>query len=110
MDDPVLKGVAASSGTAEGIVKIVERHGNGPLPDFPEGAILVTQMTEPAMVVLMNKAAGIITDIGGLTSHAAIVSRELGVPCVTGTKTATSTLKDGMRVRIDGTAGLIYEL
>lgn len=62
------------------------------------------------MVVMMNKASAIVTDLGGLTSHAAIVARELGVPCVTATKTATQTLTNGMKVRVDGTKGEVYRL
>ena len=71
-----LKGIGASPGIAEGIVKIV--HGAKDAPLFEEGQILVAEMTEPSMVILMNKAGAIITDRGGLTSHPAIVSRELG--------------------------------
>jgi len=67
-------------------------------------------MTEPSMVIMMNKAAAIVTDKGGLTSHPAIVSRELGIPCVVATKEAINTLKNGMRVRVDGTNGEIYLL
>ena len=78
------------------------------LPKFNEGDILVAEMTEPAMVIMMNKAAAIVTDTGGITSHPAIVSRELGIPCVVATKTATQELKDGMKVRVDGTKGEVY--
>ncbi|MDB5238390.1 MAG: phosphoenolpyruvate synthase [Candidatus Kaiserbacteria bacterium] len=60
------------------------------------------------MVAMMNKAAAIVTDVGGITSHAAIISRELGVPCVTATRSGTATLKDGMKVRVDGTKGEVY--
>jgi pyruvate,water dikinase len=57
---------------------------------------------------MMAKAAAIVTDIGGLTSHPAIVSREMGTPCVVSTKVATTTLKDGMTVRVDGSSGKVY--
>lgn len=108
MDKISLTGLAASKGVAEGVVKVIARHGGN--EDIEEGGVLVTEMTEPAMVILMNKAAAIVTDVGGLTSHAAIVSRELGIPCVTATKEATAKLKDGMRVRVDGTSGTVSEL
>lgn len=101
----ILTGIAASAGVAEGVVKIV--HGAKDISSFEEGQILVAEMTEPAMVMMMNKAAAIVTDKGGLTSHPAIVSRELGIPCVVATKTGTQVLKDGMRVRVDGGKGEI---
>ncbi|HEB01475.1 MAG TPA: hypothetical protein ENI16_00570 [Candidatus Portnoybacteria bacterium] len=102
----ILTGIAASPGLAEGIVKIVS--GLKDMPSFREGYILVTEMTEPSMVIMMNKASAIITDKGGLTSHPAIISRELGIPCVVATKVATSSLKNGMKVRVDGTKGKVY--
>lgn len=102
----ILKGIAASAGVAEGIVKVVK--GVKDVPNFQEGNILVAEMTEPSMVIMMNKAAAIVTDKGGMTSHPAIVSRELGIPCVVATKTATKTLKDGVKVRVDGSRGEVY--
>lgn len=103
-----LKGTAASAGIAEGIVKIV--NGVKDAPYFKEGYILVTEITEPSMVIMMNKAAAIVTDKGGITSHPAIVSRELGIPCVVATKIATKVLKDGMKVKVDGAKGFVYVL
>lgn len=103
-----LKGLAASGGVVEGIVKVV--YGPEDTPHFPEGAILVAPMTEPSMVMMMNKAAGIITDRGGMASHPAILSRELGIPGVVATKEATKLLKDGMTIRLDGDAGEIVVL
>jgi len=102
----ILKGIAASDGVAEGVVKIVE--GVKDVSNFEEGDILVAEMTEPSMVIMMNKAAAIVTDKGGITSHPAIVSRELGIPCVVAAKIATKTLKDGMKVKVDGTKGEVY--
>ena len=72
-----------------------------------QGDIIVPSMTRPEFVPAMKKAAGIITDEGGITSHAAIVSRELGIPCIIGTKIATKVLKDGDLVELKGTHGLI---
>jgi pyruvate,water dikinase len=100
-----IKGTPASPGIAEGFVKIV--HGVSDIEAFNEGDILVSEITEPSMVIMMNKAAAIVTDRGGLTSHPAIVSRELGIPCVVATNTATKQLKNGMRVKVDGSAGEI---
>ncbi|OHA18260.1 MAG: hypothetical protein A2664_02235 [Candidatus Taylorbacteria bacterium RIFCSPHIGHO2_01_FULL_46_22b] len=99
----ILKGIAASPGVAEGMVRLVS--GAQDVHSFSNGDVLVADVTEPSMVIMMNKAVAIITDRGGITTHAAIVSRELGIPCVVGTKTATKDLKDGMRVRVDGGKG-----
>lgn len=104
----IIKGMAASQGIAEGSVKIVI--GSNDISKFKEGDILVAEVTEPSMVLMMTMAAAIVTDKGGMTTHAAIVSRELGVPCVVGTREATTTLKDGMRVRVDGSAGTVEML
>lgn len=104
----LLNGLAASSGMARGTVRVVlpgESLGN-----FCEGEILVTTITDPTMVSAMIKAAAIVTDIGGITSHPAILSREMGVPCVVNTKEATKKLKTGMQILVDGTKGEIYEL
>jgi phosphohistidine swiveling domain-containing protein len=78
--------------------------------DFEEGSVLVTTMTTPEFVFLMKKAAAVVTDAGGLTSHAAIVSRELGVPCIVGTKIATKVLKDGDLVEVDAEQGTVRKL
>jgi len=76
---------------------------------FVEGAVLVTRMTAPDWVPLMRRAAAIATDSGGMTCHAAIVSRELGIPCVVGTQDATKQLRDGEVVTVDGTQGVVLE-
>src|SRR3989344_1802910 len=90
-----IKGIVVSKGkgTVRGRVVIVADSSHP--GNFKEGDILVTSMTTPEFVFLMKKAGGIITDTGGLTSHAAIVSRELKKPCIVGTKIATKVLKDG---------------
>ncbi len=105
-NNPVVKGLPASPGTAKGNVKIV--YGLMDLEKFQQGEILVTKMTNPDYVTIMKKAAAIITDQGGLTAHAAIVSRELGVPCIVGTGNATEILKTGDFVTVDATSGLVY--
>ncbi len=104
---PILRGLGASPGIAAGVVKIV--HSLDDLPKVKEGDVLVTTMTNPDMVPAMKRAAAIVTDQGGMTSHAAIVSRELGIPAVVGTKEATKKLKEGMVVTVDGRRGLVFE-
>ena len=75
------------------------------IPKMKQGDILVSPATNPNLVPAMKKAAAIVTDFGGLTCHAAIVSRELGIPCVVGTKIATKVLRDGDRVAVNATLG-----
>lgn len=102
----VLTGLGASPGISSGTVKII--HDLKELEKVQEGDILVTEMTNPDMVVSMQKSAAIVTDEGGVTSHAAIVSREMGIPCVVGTGDATKKLKDGDVITVDGSAGKVY--
>ena len=71
------------------------------------GEILVTRMTSPDWVPIMRRAAAIVTDSGGMTSHAAIVARELGLPCIVGAHDATRVLTTGLVVTVDGSAGTI---
>jgi len=104
--EPILKGLGASPGIASGAVKILQSAQD--IDKLQKGEILVTRMTNPDFVPAMQRAAAIITDEGGITSHAAIVSREMGVPCVVGTKEATKKLKDGEIVTVDGSSGLVY--
>jgi len=103
---PILGGAAASPGIATGKVKILKSPKE--IGKVQEGDILVAPMTSPDYVPAMKKAAAIITDQGGLTSHAAIVSRELGVPCIVGTKHATTVLKQDMVVTVDGFKGSVF--
>ncbi len=102
----LLKGLGASPGIGVGKVKIVLSADE--IDKVEEGDVLVTTMTTPDMVPAMRKASAIVTDEGGLTCHAAIVSRELGVPAVVGTEKATKVLKDGMVVTVDGEKGIVY--
>jgi pyruvate,water dikinase len=103
---PILSGVAASPGIATGSVRVVKDpkqiHKVGP------GDVLVAEMTSPDFVPAMKKAAAIVTDKGGLTSHAAIVSRELGIACVVGTKEATIKLREGTIVTVDANRGQVF--
>lgn len=100
-----IKGNIAYPGQAEGIVKIVNSLKD--LAKFQEGDILVSFSTNPSLVPAMNKAAAIITNTGGVTCHAAIVSRELKIPCIIGTKIATQVLHDGDKVKVDANRGII---
>jgi len=105
--EAILSGLAASPGIAVGKIRIIEDMKD--LQKIKEGDILVTKMTNPDMVVTMQKSAGIITDEGGLTAHAAIVSREMGIPCIVGTREATSKLREGEIITMDGYTGKIYK-
>ena len=107
LGDPILKGAPASPGLISGPVKLVPDVKN--LGRVKPGDIMVTDMTTPDFVPAMKRAAAIITNRGGLTSHAAIVSRELGVPCVVGTTVATKTLKEGLIVTVNGSTGEIFK-
>ncbi len=102
----LLKGLGASPGIVVGSVRLLR--GVEEMERLKAGEILVTTMTMPDMVPAMSRAGGIVTDEGGMTCHAAIVSRELGVPCVVGTREATCTLSDGQEVTVDGKAGMVY--
>lgn len=103
----LLRGLAASPGVGAGPVKIIRNLKD--LDKIKKGDILVTKMTNPDMVVAMQRASGIITDEGGMTSHAAIVSREMGIPAVVGTEKATSVLKEEEIVTVDGASGKIFK-
>ncbi|WP_435182864.1 phosphoenolpyruvate synthase [Halobellus sp. EA9] len=105
--DVLLRGLGSSPGIASGEVRIVTKLDH--LDQVGEGDIIVTEMTMPDMVPAMKRAAGIVTDEGGMTSHAAIVSRELGVPAVVGAGSATHDLEDGQLITIDGDKGTIRE-
>lgn len=98
-----IKGSVACLGKAQGIVHIVKSPKD--LQNFKEGEILVASYTAPSYTQTMCKASAIITDIGGITSHAAIVSREFNIPCIVGTKNATKLLKNGDSVVVDATTG-----
>ena len=104
---PILKGGGASVGIASGPVKII--HSPEQVDLVKDGDVLVTELTNPSYVTAMKRAVAIVTDTGGVTSHAAIVSRELGIPCVVGTGTATHDLKNSMIITVDGANGVVYK-
>jgi len=103
---PILTGSPASPGIGTGPVKILKNPKE--IDKIQKGDVLVAPMTSPDYVPAMKKSAAIITDEGGQTSHAAIVSRELGIPCVVGTQYATKKLTDGQIVTVNGEAGEIF--
>ena len=100
LGDVLVRGLGASPGMASGKVKIILDIDE--LDKIKEGDIMVTTMTTPDMVPAMKRASGIVTDEGGVTCHASIISRELGIPCVVGTGDATTTLNENDGVTLDG--------
>jgi len=103
----LLSGAPASPGMASGPVKIVPE--SSQIDKVKSGDVLVTEMTTPDFVPAMKRAVAIVTDRGGRTAHAAIVSRELGIPCVVGAGQATTTLSDGQIITVDGSRGKVYK-
>jgi pyruvate,water dikinase len=103
----LLKGLPSSPGVGAGKAHVILTVDH--VSDFQNGEILVTQMTTPDWVPTMKKAKAIITDAGGMTCHAAIVSRELGIPCITGTKIGTQSITTGQEVTVDAKMGVVYQ-
>lgn len=104
-----IKGITVSTGPiVRGTVRVIPSPRD--IKKMKQGDILVTGMTSPDFIVALRRAAAVVTDGGGLTSHAAIVSRELGIPCIVGTKVATKVLKNGDRVEVDATKGIVKKL
>ena len=104
-DSRELKGFAASSGVVEGVARVVKSVEE--ISRLRQGDILVCQVTNPTWAPIFQKIAAAVSDIGGSMSHAAIVAREYGLPAVVGTGTATSRIRDGQRLRVDGGRGLV---
>ena len=103
----LVQGLAASAGRASGVVRVLQSPDQG--DRLQAGEVLVAPMTSPDWVPTMRRAAAIVTDGGGMTCHAAIVSRELGVPAVVGARNATTVLRDGELVTVDGAQGTVTE-
>ncbi len=103
----LLHGLGGAPGSGSGAVRILSTLADA--GKLASGDVLVTHMTSPDWVPLMRRSAAIVTDSGGMTCHAAIVSRELGIPCVVGTGEATRRLRDGELVTVDATHGLVVE-
>ena len=106
-DAVLVRGLGAAPGQGSGPVRIAADLSDA--ADLVAGEILVTPMTAPDWVPLMKRAAAIVTDSGGMTCHAAIVSRELGIPCIVGTSEATEVLEDGQLVTVDATEGVVRD-
>ena len=100
-----INGIGASPGVVEGIARVVLHEDQ--FDDVRAGDILVCQMTNPAWVVLFTKIVGLVTDAGGTVSHPAVLSREFGIPAVVGTSVGTEQIKNGDRIRLNGTTGLV---
>ncbi|MGI6471538.1 MAG: phosphoenolpyruvate synthase [Candidatus Methanomethylophilaceae archaeon] len=106
-ENVITSGMGASPGLASGRVVVFDMSMS--LDLIKDGDVLVTTMTMPDMVPAMSRAVAIVTNEGGMTCHAAIISRELGTPCVVGTGDATDVLEDGMIITVDGTTGTVYK-
>jgi phosphohistidine swiveling domain-containing protein len=105
----ILRGVTACPGKPRrGVVRVIKKQAD--IEKMRRGDILVSPMTTPRLMEAVKHAAAIVTDEGGVTCHAAIVSRELHIPCIIGTKTASHVLHDGDRVLVDATAGIVRRL
>ena len=105
--DAELTGIGASAGVVDGIARVVTD------PSFAEveaGEVLVAATTDPSWASVMLISAALVVDIGGTLSHAAVVARELGIPCVVNTGSGTTSLRTGDRVRVDGTRGTVTVL
>ncbi|MGA2453121.1 MAG: phosphoenolpyruvate synthase [Solirubrobacteraceae bacterium] len=103
----LLRGLGGAPGSASGAARVLKTLADA--ASLNDGDVLVTHMTSPDWLPLMRRAAAIVTDSGGMTCHAAIVSRELGIPCVVGTGEATRKLRDGEIVTVDATRGVVFE-
>ncbi|MFC4950760.1 phosphoenolpyruvate synthase [Pseudonocardia sp. GCM10023141] len=99
----LVSGLAAAPGRATGVVRVLDSPAQG--ANLRAGEVLVAPMTNPDWLPTIRRAAALVTDSGGTTCHAAIVARELGVPCVVGARDATTTLRDGQVVTVDGSTG-----
>ncbi len=103
-----VRGMIARRGIVEGTVRIINTTND--FPKFHDGDILISGMTRPELMQVIRKAGGIITDEGGITCHAAVISRELGIPCIIGTQTATRTFKDGDQILLDADTGVVRKI
>lgn len=103
----LVKGVGSGFGLGKGRVKIIKSMDE--VHSVSEGDVIVVEAMNPVLTIAMEKANGIITDTGGKASHAAIIARELEIPCVVGTSNATKILREGQVVMVDGEKGIVYE-
>lgn len=102
----IVRGITASKGIAKGKARIILNANE--ISRVLEGDVLVARFTEPSFTIAMMKASAFVTDIGGICSHAAIIARELGVPCIVGAKNATTLIKEGKEVTVDADQGIVF--
>jgi len=105
----LLKGRPASPGKIRGRVRLIQKDHNIFNLEIEDGEILVVPFIAPFHFPLILKAGAIVTDHGGVTSHAATIARELGIPCIVATERATEIMKDGTEVIVDGDKGIVYQ-
>lgn len=101
----IIKGITANKGKAKGRAMVVR--GPKDFKKFAEGDILVARLTDPSFAAVIIKASAIVTDRGGITSHPAIIAREFNLPCIVGTKNASTTIKSGESIEVDADKGFI---
>ena len=107
--EEICRGDSASEGKATGIVRFLYLDANGGnIDDFEKNEVLVTEMTDIDFLPAMKIAAAIVTRVGGVLSHASIISRELKKPCIVGIKDGSKKLKTGQEIVVDATEGIIY--
>ena len=106
--DKAINGKVAYMGLVKGRVKLILNPAK--IKALKKGQVLITSMTTPDFIVAMKRAAAIVTDEGGLSCHAAIISRELEIPCIIGTKFATKIFKDGDMVEVDANKGIVRKI
>lgn len=104
---PLLKGIPACPGKVKGKVKLIKTPASFVKPE--RGVIIVVPFTTPILALALSQAKAIVTDKGGLTSHAAVIAREFNIPCIVNTEKATKILKENQRIIVDGDKGEIYE-
>ncbi|MTI68890.1 MAG: hypothetical protein FH751_01375 [Firmicutes bacterium] len=104
-DNILVKGVVASKGIVTGKAKLIRKKSD--YKRLPKGSIIVTEMTRPEIVTYLDKVKAIVTNKGGSLCHAAIISRELNIPCIVGTKNATKIIKDKELIEVDGDKGIV---
>lgn len=102
----ILEGIGASPGEKKGNARIILDISD--INTFKKGEILISIITNPLYIAALIKASALITDIGGVTSHSAVIARELGIPAVVGTGNATKIIKDGETIIVNGTKGRVY--
>lgn len=102
---PVVKGIAGSRGKKSGTAKVILSSDD--VESFNPGDILVTKATNPSWTPIIHAASAVVTDLGGSLCHAAIVCREYGIPAVVGTKKGTKEIKNGQKITVNGTEGLV---